>query len=146
VLRRFGLAEDSGQGIDVIEDNMRMELLAEPVFDAAPDSFAVHLPLTGLVSTTERGWLAEFERAGQLRADERILLLTVAREERVTNARARDVLESTAPRHVRGSSDCGTPASSFSTGRGEGRTTASAPWARIAPTSRWSLNSRRASR
>jgi ATP-dependent DNA helicase RecG len=92
VLRRFGLAEDSGQGIDVIEDNMRMELLAEPVFDAAPDSFAVHLPLTGLVSTTERGWLAEFERAGQLRADERILLLTVAREERVTNARARDVL------------------------------------------------------
>ena len=92
VLRRFGLAEDSGQGIDVIEDNMRMELLAEPVFDAAPDSFAVHLPLRGLVSTTERGWLAEFERAGQLHADERILLLTIAREERVTNARARDVL------------------------------------------------------
>lgn len=92
VLRRFGLAEDSGQGIDVIEDNMRMELLAEPVFDAAPDSFAVHLPLRGLVSTTERGWLAEFERAGQLRADERILLLTIAREERVTNGRARDVL------------------------------------------------------
>lgn len=56
VLRRFGLAEDSGQGIDVVEDNMRMELLAEPGFDAAPDSFAVHLPLTGLVSTTERGW------------------------------------------------------------------------------------------
>lgn len=92
ILRRFGLAEDSGQGIDVIEDNMRMELLAEPAFVATPDDFTVQLPLRGLVSTTERGWLAEFERAGVLQPEERILLLTVARDERVTNARARDVL------------------------------------------------------
>lgn len=92
ILRRFGLAEDSGQGIDVIEDDMRMELLAEPVFTATPDSFSVKLPLRGLVSTTERGWLAEFERSGVLRPEERILLLTIAREERVTNARARDAL------------------------------------------------------
>lgn len=92
ILRRFGLAEDSGQGIDVIEDNMRTELLDEPVFTATPDSFSVRLPLRGLVSTTERGWLAEFERSGALRPEERILLVTIAREGHVTNARARDAL------------------------------------------------------
>lgn len=91
-LRRFGLAEDSGQGIDVIEDDMRLELLAEPVFTAEHDSFAVQLPLRGLVSTTERGWLAEFERTGLLQSEERVLLVTLAREESLTNSRARDVL------------------------------------------------------
>lgn len=92
LLRRYGLAEDSGQGIDVIEDDMRLELLAEPVFTAEEDSFTVQLPLRGLVSTTERGWLAEFERTGLLQSGERILLVTLAREESLTNSRARDVL------------------------------------------------------
>lgn len=92
VLRRFGLAEDSGQGIDVIQDGMAFELLDEPEFLESSDAFTVTLRLGGLVSVTERAWLAEYERQGALRPDERILLLTAAREDRVTNARARDVL------------------------------------------------------
>lgn len=92
ILRRFGLAEDSGQGIDVMQDAMRLELLEEPTFDEEADSFRVELPLRGVMSTTERGWLAEFERTGIVREGERLLLLTISREGRVTNARARDVL------------------------------------------------------
>jgi ATP-dependent DNA helicase RecG len=93
VLRRFGLAEDSGQGIDVIQDEMRFELLAEPQFSEMGDSFVVLLPLQGQVSAHERGWLAELERQGKLRQGERLLLLTVLREGRITNARARDALQ-----------------------------------------------------
>lgn len=92
VLRRFGLAEDSGQGIDVIQDEMRFELLAEPQFDEVGDSFMVLLELRGQVSTHERGWLAEFERQGKLRSGDRLLLLTALREARITNARARELL------------------------------------------------------
>jgi ATP-dependent DNA helicase RecG len=91
-LRRFGLAEDSGQGIDVIQDIMRLELLEEPLFSEDADSFQVELPMRGLVSTTERGWLAEFERTGLVGDQERVLLLTLLRDTKVTNARARDVL------------------------------------------------------
>lgn len=92
VLRRFGLAEDSGQGIDVIQDGMRLELLHEPLFEETDDSFRVTLQLRGLVSTTERGWLAEYERQDRLRAGDRLLLLTVMRDGQVTNGRARDIL------------------------------------------------------
>lgn len=92
VLRRHGLAEDSGQGIDVIQDGMRFELLDEPVFVESDTSFTVSLKLGGLVSATERAWLAEFERQGTLHERERLLLLTALRETRVTNARAREVL------------------------------------------------------
>lgn len=91
-LRRFGLAEDSGQGIDVMQDHMRLELLDEPVFSEDADSFHVELPMRGLISTTERGWLAEFERTGLVGVQERLLLLTLLREGKVTNARARDVM------------------------------------------------------
>lgn len=92
VLRRFGLAEDSGQGIDVIQDGMRFELLDEPEFTDEAASFTVVLKLGGLVSVVERAWLAEFERQGTLRERERLILLTVMREGSVTNARAREVL------------------------------------------------------
>jgi len=92
VLRRFGLAEDSGQGIDVIQDGMRFELLDEPEFEETEDSFVLTLRLGGQVSATERGWLAEFERQGKLQPRDRLLLLTVLREERVNNTRARDLL------------------------------------------------------
>ncbi|QWF22360.1 putative DNA binding domain-containing protein [Nocardioides sp. LMS-CY] len=92
VLRRFGLAEDSGQGIDVIQDGMRLELLHEPLFEETNDSFRVTLRLRGLVSTTERAWLAEHERQGRLREGDRLLLLTVMRDGQVTNARAREIL------------------------------------------------------
>jgi len=92
VLRRFGLAEDGGQGIDVIEDQLRYELLDDPQFAEVGDAFEVTLPLRGLVSNTERGWLAEFERRGVLRSSERVLLVTLMREGRLTNSRAREVM------------------------------------------------------
>lgn len=92
VLRRFGLAEDSGQGIDVIQDGMRLELLEEPVFTETEDSFVVELPTRGLVSTEERAWLMEYEQTGRLHPMERSLLLVALREGRVNNMRARDAL------------------------------------------------------
>jgi ATP-dependent DNA helicase RecG len=92
VLRRFGLAEDSGQGIDVIQDSMKLELLAEPEFTDDGSSVRVDLPLRGLISAEERGWLAEFTRQGLVRDQERRLLLEILRQEKITNSQARDVL------------------------------------------------------
>lgn len=92
ILRRFGLAEDSGQGIDVIEDQLRSEFLDDPTFSELGAAFEVRLPLRGLVSTTERGWLAEFERQGVLRSEDRPVVLAVVRHGRITNAKAREVM------------------------------------------------------
>ncbi|KQT91499.1 hypothetical protein ASG49_10760 [Marmoricola sp. Leaf446] len=92
VLRRFGLAEDSGQGIDVIQDGMRFELLDEPVFDEIEGAFSVTLKLRGQISSTERAWLNEYEQQGRLRPGDRALLLTVMREGRVTNGTARELM------------------------------------------------------
>ena len=92
ILRRFGLAEDSGQGIDVIQDGMRLELLNEPLFEELEDGFRVTLPLRGLVSTSERAWLSEHERQGRLRTGDRLLLLAVMRDGQITNSRAREIL------------------------------------------------------
>lgn len=93
VLRRLGLAEDSGQGIDVMQDEMRFELFGEPEFDEIGQSFVVVLPLSGQVSSHERGWLGELERRGTVRSRDRMLLLTVLRAGRITNTRAREVLQ-----------------------------------------------------
>lgn len=92
VLRRFGLAEDSGQGIDVIQDAMRLDMLSEPIFLEEAESFTVELSLRGLVSVTERAWLLEHERAGRLESRERSLLVTLFRDGRLTNASAREAL------------------------------------------------------
>lgn len=92
VLRRVGLAEDSGQGIDVMQDSMRYELLDEPEFEEGDDYFSVTLRLGGLVSPTERAWLSEFERLGTLHEGDRLLLLAALRDGNLTNARAREVL------------------------------------------------------
>lgn len=92
VLRRFGLAEDSGQGIDIIQDGMRSELLDEPTFSEQHDAFTVRLPLSGVASAFERGWLAEHERTGTMKEKERVLILAAFREGSITNSRARDLL------------------------------------------------------
>ena len=92
VLRRFRLAEDSGQGIDVIEDELQYELLAEPHFEETPSSFRVELPMRGRISGLERAWLAEFERRGLVRPEDRALLVVVTRTGRLTNAGARELL------------------------------------------------------
>lgn len=90
LLRRFGLAEDSGQGIDVIEDGMKLELMADPEFSEDGAHVRVRLPLHGLVSAEERGWLAEYGRTGLVGEEERLVLLELLRNARVTNSQARD--------------------------------------------------------
>jgi ATP-dependent DNA helicase RecG len=92
VLRRLKLAEHSGQGIDVMQDQMRLDMLHEPVFTETNDSFSVHLPLGGIVSADERGWLAEFERQDAIGPEDRSLLLVALREGHITNSRAREAL------------------------------------------------------
>lgn len=91
VLRSLGLAKYSGQGIDAIQDNMRFELLHEPHFEEVDNSFRITLRLHGFISTSERGWLAEYEHKGCLREGDLVLLLTVMRDERLTNGRARQL-------------------------------------------------------
>lgn len=100
VLRRFRLAEDSGQGIDVIEDSFAFELLESPRFSEPGEAVRVELPIRGLVSVHERAWLAELERAGTVQPGDRVLLLTLLRHGRLTNADARQHLgeDSTAAR------------------------------------------------
>jgi ATP-dependent DNA helicase RecG len=110
VLRRFGLAEDSGQGIDVIEDSFEHELLEAPKFFEDGSAVRVELPLAGLVSVTERAWLAELERIGVVESADRRLLLAVLRQRRLTNAGARELLgmDSTRARsHLRRLRDAG---------------------------------------
>jgi len=92
VLRRLGLAEDSGQGIDVIEDSFAFQLLEAPIFSETTDAVRVDLPMHGLVSLNERAWLAELERTGVVQEDSRRLLLAVVRRGRLTNAAARELL------------------------------------------------------
>lgn len=110
VLRRFGLAEDSGQGIDVIEDSFSHELLEAPSFHEEGTAVRVELPLAGLVSVPERAWLAEWERVGVVDSTDRRLLLAVLRQRRLTNAGARELsgLDSTRARaHLRRMRDAG---------------------------------------
>ena len=92
VLRRFRLAEDSGQGIDVIEDLFDFELLRPPRFSEIGEAVQVELPTQGLLTADERAWLVEREREGAVHQSDRRLLLEVLRAGRVTNARARSVL------------------------------------------------------
>lgn len=93
VLRRFDLAEDSGQGIDVIQDTFALELLHPPVFSEEGDSVRVEMPMRALVSVTERAWLSEMERQGTVQQLDRLLLLAVLRQGRMTNAQARGLID-----------------------------------------------------
>jgi ATP-dependent DNA helicase RecG len=92
VLRRFSLAEDAGRGVDVMEDTMEQELLDPPRFREQGNSFRVELSLRGPITPRERGWIADLERRGELHIADRLLLVHAARGERLTNTRAREVL------------------------------------------------------
>ena len=91
-LRRHGLAEDAGRGVDVIQDEMASNLLAPPTFEDDGSSVRVVLPLTGVVTPEERVWINELERRGSLTPRDRLLLVFAARGEVLTNARAREIL------------------------------------------------------
>lgn len=92
VLRRFRLAEDAGRGIDVIEDSMKEALLDPPQFEDLGHAVRVSLPLRGPITSHERAWVSDLERRGEITGADRLLLVHAARGERLTNARAREIL------------------------------------------------------
>lgn len=92
VLRAMNLAEDAGRGIDVMEDDMAAAMLEPPIFTTDGETVEVVLRLGSAVSPPERAWLAEIERRGSIRPDDRILLVHAARGELLTNRSARELL------------------------------------------------------
>lgn len=91
-LRRFGLAEDAGRGIDVMEDAMLEEMLDPLQIDDHGHQVAVALPTRSAVAPEERAWIQELEQRGHLEGRDRLLLVHAARGERLTNAAARKIL------------------------------------------------------
>jgi ATP-dependent DNA helicase RecG len=91
-LRRLGLAEDAGRGVDVMVDSMREELLEPPTFEDNGHAVTVSLAIRSAVTPLERAWIHEIERRGMIEAGDRFLLVHGARGERLTNSRARTIL------------------------------------------------------
>jgi len=92
-LRRYGLAEDAGRGIDVMEDTMLEEMLDPPIFDDHDHEVAVTLPVRSAVAPIERAWIRELERRGTLEGPDRLVLVHAARGETLTNSRVREILQ-----------------------------------------------------
>jgi len=91
-LRRFRLAEDAGRGVDLMQDAMAEHLLDAPRFSADEATVTVDLPLTSTVSPAERAWVAEVESRGELRPNDRVLVVHAARGRTLTNTSARELL------------------------------------------------------
>lgn len=97
VLRQFGLAEDAGRGIDVMEDTMLEEMLDPPKFADHGHEVMVNLPIRSAVAPAERAWIRELERRGNLEGPDRLVLVHAARGETLTNAKAREILQMDRP-------------------------------------------------
>jgi len=93
VLRRFGLAEDAGRGVDVMQDAMREELLLPPEFHDTGHSVQVDLPSRSPVAPVERAWIRELETRGELEGPDRLVLVHAARGEDLTNRAVREILQ-----------------------------------------------------
>lgn len=91
-LRRFGLAEDEGLGVDLIQDAMAEEMLDPPRFSDNGHEVTVELPVRSAVAPVERAWIRELEHRGTLRGADRIALVHAARGEILTNGRVREIL------------------------------------------------------
>lgn len=92
VLRRLGLAEDAGRGVDVMVDSMLEEMLDPPVFEESGHSVTVTLPIRSAVTPSERAWVREVEARGLIEPTDRILLVHAARGEHLTNTRVRELV------------------------------------------------------
>lgn len=92
VLRRFGLAEDAGRGVDVMQDEMADEMLDPPRFADNGHEVTVELPVRSVVTPVERAWIRELESRGTLRGRDRLVLVHAARGEILTNGRVREIL------------------------------------------------------
>lgn len=91
-LRRLGLAEDAGRGIDVMQDTMRDEMLDPPLIEDRSHAVVVTLPVRSAVAPEERAWVRELERRGALSGSDRLVIVHAARGEALTNARVRELL------------------------------------------------------
>ena len=91
-LRRFGLAEDAGHGVDVMQDEMANELLDPPEFVDTGTSVVVTLRTTGSVTPHERAWVDELELSGSLSAADRLVLVHAARGAELNNSAVRNIL------------------------------------------------------
>ena len=90
-LRRFGLAEDAGRGVDIMEDTMKQNLLTPPEFKDGSHWFTVVLRLDSSATPLERAWIGGLERDDVAPEDLR-LLLAAARGDALSNASARVTL------------------------------------------------------
>jgi len=91
-LRRFGLAEDAGRGIDVMEDAMAENMLEAPGYRENGGFFEVRLSLTSHVLPEERAWLEDLQKRGHLSPDGRRILVQAARDTELTNSAVRELL------------------------------------------------------
>lgn len=92
-LRRFGLAEDEGRGVDLIQDTMLDEMLDPPEFTDSGHEVAVVLPIRSAVAPVERAWVKELEERGDLSGRDQLLLVHAARGDPLTNGKVREVLQ-----------------------------------------------------
>ena len=91
-LRRFGLAEDAGRGVDVMLNEMANHLLEPPEFVDTGDSVSVTLRTVGTVTPHERAWITELEDRGSIDAGDRFVLVHASRGIELTNSVVRDLL------------------------------------------------------
>jgi ATP-dependent DNA helicase RecG len=91
-LRRLGLAEDLGKGIDRIEDDMAAELLEAPRYETDGAFFSVTLGLGGAVTPRERAWVRDLIAKDRLDPRAALVVVAVAREGTVTNSGVRALL------------------------------------------------------
>ncbi len=92
LLRRYGLAEDQGRGVDVMQDTMADAMLDPPRFTDNGHEVVVELPLRSSLAPMERAWLRKLEHRGNLTGADRIAIVNAARGEILTNARVRELL------------------------------------------------------
>ncbi len=101
LLRMFGLAEELGRGVDLMQDTMANEMLEPPRFADNGHEVTVTLPIRSAVAPVERAWVRELEQRGALAGTDRIALVHAARGEALTNARVRQIVDVDAA-HARG--------------------------------------------
>jgi ATP-dependent DNA helicase RecG len=92
-LRRFGLAEDLGKGVDRMQDDMAADLLDAPEFSQDGSFFTVTLRLGGVVTPRERAWVRELVRSGQVDPRGAAIVVAVARHGDTSNGEVRALLD-----------------------------------------------------
>ena len=113
-LRFLGVAEDAGRGVDLMRDHMAFNLMHPPEFGADATSVTVILRLGSAATPTERAWLARTlatekeitaqpysvgdhaASTGAVQPQDMALLVRAARGEVLSNAVARDLLDTDA--------------------------------------------------